>query len=114
MIQHIIEVNGAEFNWGKVMLLKFDKEWSYESRIDPGAPLLPRVGWGNEHIWVLDLQTGEGACFRADPRASIRHDLGQKHKVWVCPICEPFLEWLYRQALSHITKLPAIVNFTAD
>jgi hypothetical protein len=81
-------------NWGKFLLGVPDSEWEYESRIDPGGslPLLRKVGWTPEHLWVLDLQTGEGAFFL--PGGFAPADLN-KHQIWVCPLFEPFLEWVY-------------------
>jgi hypothetical protein len=81
-------------NWGKFLLGVPDEEWRYESRVDSAYswPLLGKVGWTIDHLWVLDLQTGEGAFFR--PGGSAHADL-DKHRVWVCPLFEPFLEWLY-------------------
>ena len=93
-------------NWGKFLLMRFDSEWEYKSMLDPG-PLLPRLGWARHHLWVLDLQTGEGAFFSPGGIASC--DL-QKHRVWVCPMYEPFLEWLYRQDLTDLDKLPGLVE----
>ena len=83
-------------NWGKFLVGVFDEEWAYESRVDPDrVPLLRACGWwGPERLWVLDLQTGEGAYF--GPGGSARADL-ERHAVWVCPLYEPFLEWLYER-----------------
>ena len=82
-------------NWGKFLVGVLDEEWARESRISPGQPLLRACGWwGPERLWVLDLQTGEGAYF--SPGGMARADL-EKHRIWVCPLYEPFLEWLYRQ-----------------
>lgn len=58
-------------------------------------------------MWVLDLQTGEGAFFR--PGGYAAADL-EKHRVWVCPLFEPFLEWLYRQDLTDLGQLPRLVE----
>lgn len=115
MITKIIEVTNNDQNWGKFMLLRPDTEWSVFSQIDPPEPLrgvrtlglLARLGWTPEHLWVLDLQTGEGANFRAGGLAAA--DLN-KHKIWVCPMFEPFLTWLYRQDLADLAKLPDLVN----
>ncbi len=98
----IIEVTGT-MNWGKFMLMRFDKEWETKSQIDEGQLLLRRLGWSTDHLWVLDLQTGEGAFFL--PGGFAKSDLN-KHKIWVCPMYEPFLEWLYGQDLTDISKLP--------
>ena len=48
-----------------------------------------------------------GAVFA--PGGSPSHDL-QKHRIWVCPMYEPFLNWLYKQDLTDLDKLPAMVN----
>jgi hypothetical protein len=83
-------------NWGKFMLLRFtEEEWQYRSKVG-GSPLLRARGWNTFHSWVCDLETGEGACFAFFPHAHAHSDL-QKHRVWVCPLFEPFLEWLYKQ-----------------
>lgn len=110
MILKFIEgTNG--FNWGKFLLMKFTAdEWSYISKID-GFPLLRSRGWGPEHIWVMDVQTGEGFCTAHGGLAVA--DL-QKHEVWVCPMFEPFLQWLYTQDVSDLTKLPAVVELEGE
>lgn len=68
-------------NWGKFLVGAFDEEWAYESRVDPErVPLLRACGWwGPERLWVLDLQTGEGAYF--NPGGFAKADL-DKHRVW--------------------------------
>jgi hypothetical protein len=111
MIVKMIEVTNNDLNWGKFMLLRPDTEWSRLPTMDPSSrtPLLRQIGWTPEHVWVLDLQTGEGACFR--PGGIARADL-LKHKIWCCPMYEPFLEWLYRQDLADITALPDMVNLS--
>jgi hypothetical protein len=94
-------------NWGKFGVGRFTRdEWSRKSRLAGGA-LLARCGWDGDHVWVLDLQTGEGIFVR--PSGSARSDLG-KHQVRVCPLFEPFLEWLYLQNLTDLTALPALVE----
>ena len=104
----IIEATNG-FNWGKFLLGRFDEqEASYRSVVsESGQPLLREIGWGASHLWVLDLQTGEGGCFRLGGLA--RADLN-KHKIWVCPMFEPFLEWLYEQPDTDFAKLPAVVE----
>lgn len=79
-------------NWGKFLVGVPDIEWVRGSEVCPGGALLNLCGWTAEHVWVLDLQTGEGAYFKLGGLASA--DLA-KHRVWVCPLFEPFLEWLY-------------------
>lgn len=113
----LIEVTNG-FNWGKFLVAGFDAdEWGYRSQIDTMAGstgvlplrLLPALGWSADHFWFLDLQTGEGAMFRHGGMA--RADL-DKHRVWVCPMAEPTLAWLYRQDLTDLDALPALVEFT--
>lgn len=112
----IIEVTNG-FNWGKFLIGEFDTEWGLKSEIplDPSIealnmPLLNQLGWARgQYFLVLDLQTGEGAIF--NPVGSARHDLNGKHKIWVCPMFEPFLLWLYEQPMD-LDKLPTVVNFT--
>lgn len=111
MIQKIIEVVGS-INWGKFLLMKFTEEWQMESKVSPGSPLLQQLGWSRNNIWVLDLQTGEGAFFRPGGLASA--DLNDKHQIWCCPMYEPFLNWLYKQDLADITKLPDVVRFSKE
>jgi len=97
MRTHIIEATNGEQNWGKFLLGQFTaEEWQRRSVVDTGSktPLLRAIGWGpdSDYTLVLDLQTGEGAVFRLGGHAGA--DLN-KHKVWVCPLFEPFLNWLY-------------------
>ena len=94
-------------NWGKFMVARFDEaEWARRSSVDTRLMLQAR-GWSPEHVLVLDLQTGEGAMFA--PHGFHRADL-QKHAVWVCPLFEPFLGWLYKQDLTDLEKLPLTVQ----
>jgi hypothetical protein len=101
--------NGSMANWGKFMVARFGpEEWARRSAIvEASWPLLRTVGWTGEHVLVVDLQTGEGAIFR--PGGSAHADL-EKHRVWVCPLFEPFLTWLYAQDLSDLDALPAHVD----
>ena len=92
----IVEATNEHFNWGKFLVGVPDTEWERKVEVDgdPGRGhdrLLARCGWSDRHIWVLDLQTGEGAYFLPTGMASA--DI-QKHAIWVCPLFEPFLEWL--------------------
>jgi hypothetical protein len=125
MITKIIEAtHGPDGNWGKFMLMRFDSEWAYQSQLPTrnlhpieaalfrASPLLSKVGWSHKHLIVFDLQTGEGAIFYPGGHAS--YDLNQKHKIWVCPMFEPFLNWLYKQDLSDLTALPSVVTFTHE
>jgi len=106
MITKIIEATNG-FNWGKFAVCRFTlDQWCKVSPISH-APLLSGLGWDPRFIWVLDLQTGEGAFFRPGGLASA--DLN-KHKIWVCPLYEPFLEWLYKQDLVELEFLPDVVE----
>jgi hypothetical protein len=86
-------------NWGKFLVGRMDdREWTWPSRLagsDDHRPVLrQRPLWSRHHLWVMDLETGEGALFR--PGYHPKADLN-KHRVWVCPMFEPFLTWLYQQ-----------------
>ena len=103
----IIEVTNNNRNWGKFMLMRFSQEeWAIQSAIGQGS-LLKNVGWNPTQVWVLDLQTCEGAAFVPHGLASA--DLN-KHKVWVCPMYEPFLNWLYEQDLTRLDALPSFLD----
>lgn len=96
-------------NHGKFMLGRFEQdEWTYQSAL-PGFPvrLLSGRGWDRHHLLFVDLQTGEGTML--SPGGSARSDL-EKHKVWVCPMAEPFLEWLYLQDTTDLDALPMLVE----
>lgn len=112
----IVEATNNQQNWGKFLIGIPDVEWDRRVVVtgDPGQGrdrLLARTGWTTRHMWVLDLQTGEGAFF--SPGGSATADL-QKHRIWVCPLFEPFLEWLYQQYVPHtpmwVDNLPDMVN----
>ena len=103
-------------NWGKFCLGRFTKEeWDRTACPPHGqwngsetkTSLLRQRGWSTDHILVLDIETGEGAFFR--PGGFAVADLN-KHKIWVCPMFEPFLGWLYQQDLSDLNKLPGLVE----
>lgn len=108
----LIEANGNGGNWGKFLVARFTNEWDHVSAIERESrglvlPLLCAVGWGKDALLVLDLQTGEGSIFR--PGGCAKADLN-KHKIWVCPLFEPFLTWLYRQDLTDIETLPRVIE----
>jgi hypothetical protein len=94
-------------NHGKFCVGRFDAaDWAVRSIFDKNASLIRLCGWPPNFVWVFDLQTGEAAYVR--PGGYARADL-QKHRVWVCPMFEPFLEWLYKQDLTDLSKLPSAV-----
>lgn len=112
MITKLIEATNTDaggINHGKFMVARFEPhEWSRRStqtlQTLPAMPLLWQCGWSPEHILVTDLQTGEGAIFRPGGLAS--YDLNVKHRIWVCPLYERFLTWLYKQDLADLSALP--------
>lgn len=91
--------DGPAANWGKFGVGRFtSEEWGRPARIPSAQDFYPSLlrdacGWARTMVWVLDLQTGEGAMFRPGGLPSADLD---KHRIWVCPMFEPFLEWLYR------------------
>lgn len=101
-----MEATNQNKNWGKFLIFRFDTEWEYKSSFT-GRSLLHEVGWNNMNIFVLDLQTGEGARFKPGGLATADLD---KHKIWCCPMYGPFLEWLYRQDLTDLSKLPDSID----
>lgn len=107
LIEATNEKDGEHFNWGKFCVAQFDaEELAIPSKID-GRYLITTRGWTADHLWVMDLQTGEGACFRLGGCAPA--DL-EKHAVWVCPLFQPFLAWLYQQDFTSVDELPDVVN----
>jgi hypothetical protein len=110
VITKFIEATNGPQNWGKFAVCRFEpEEWRRTSVVNPAdsRPMLGARGWTPRHVLVLDLQTGEGAIFR--PGGLARADL-QKHRIWVCPLFEPFLEWLYKQDLDDLDALPSHVD----
>lgn len=103
-----VEVTNGPQNWGKFLLMRFDVEREYQSVIDPPRRLLSAIGWNPRAVWVMDLQTCEGVAL--NPGGHAGADLN-KHKVWVCPMFEPFLTWLWEQPLPlDFAKIPAHVD----
>ncbi len=115
MRTHIIEATQAdsEVNWGKFMLGQFTGEWMRQSELPLpedmklDIPLLIQRGWGPHHFLILDLETGEGALFVKTP--DLRIQLDTKHKIWVCPLMGPFLDWLSEQTWTTVDQLPTFV-----
>lgn len=103
----IIEFASVEGNWGKFLIGRMDTEWEVPSNVDTDRPVMRFRGWSPKHLWVMDLETGEGALFM--PGGYARGDLN-KHRIWVCPLFEPFLTWLYQQDLADLSALPSAVQ----
>ena len=76
-----------------------NSEWAVPSLVATHEPmsLLGQRGWSVYDIIVFDLETCEGAAFNPTGLASA--DL-MKHRIWVCPMFEPFLKWLYKELKS--------------
>jgi hypothetical protein len=101
----------TDFNYGKFAVCQWeDDEWSRPS-VSEGIPMLIARGWDRHHYYVMDLQTGEGAWFRKAGLAS--YDL-DKHQIWVCPMFEPFLEWVYAQPNSDIETWPSTIHWSRE
>ncbi len=96
-------------NWGKFLVGEFDTEWAATSALDDRHPLLAGRGWARDHKLVVDLQTGEGAVFSVWQGGYAKADL-EKHEIWVCPMFEPFLAWLYEHADTPLGELDRIVE----
>jgi len=107
MRTHIIEATNGELNWGKFMVGVMDtQDWRrmpMTPGCDQGMPLLQARRWDVTDIWVMDLETREGAVFRlanGDPSGALN-----KHQIWVCPLFEPFVNWLFTQPHEQILML---------
>lgn len=109
MIEAVQDIHHPAHNHGKFLVGRMDsREWNHLSQVAPGSPpLLAQCGWGGNFLWVMDLQTGEGIYTR--PGGSAHADLA-KHNVWVCPLFEPFLEWLYKQDTTDINSLRSVIE----
>jgi hypothetical protein len=106
MRTHIIEATNGMLNWGKFILMIPDTEWERTAATpgcDSQTSLLAQRGWNRDKdIIVFDLQTCEGAAFSLGGSAS--RDL-EKHRIWVCPLFEPFLTWLYGEPRDKVMAL---------
>jgi len=58
----------------------------------------------------MDMQTLEGAAFRHGGHAKADLD---RHRIWVCPLFEPFLTWLYTQDAARLGELDQLVTLDA-
>jgi hypothetical protein len=122
VITHFIEASNG-FNHGKFMICRLERP---EMDIRSALP-------GYEHNWlwsgrkfkpgmtlVVDLQTGEGAAFEIGrgslpPAQEASYQLNEKHQIWVCPLYEPLLQWLWERIIStvKIENLPRYVELDA-
>lgn len=99
---------GGMSNHGKFLLGRFDSEYERRQMVGDETDRYPLLGprWSRSTLLVLDLETGEGALFT--PGGMPSADL-TKHRIWVCPMFEPFLCWLYTQDTSDLDALPDVV-----
>lgn len=112
MQTRIVEVTNNNLNWGKFLVGVLDVEWERKALIEgkpSDRPLLRILGWDFQFVWVLDLQTGEGAYFRVGIGSNAKADL-DNHRIWVCPMFEPFLIWLYANWKGKLELLPETLN----
>lgn len=112
MRTHIIEATNKNQNWGKFLLGVLDDEWDRFPETpgcNTGVPLLASLPRTRGQKWdrardvlIMDLQTREAAVFalEGDPRVEL-----ERHQVWVCPLFEPFLGWLYSQPVDRVLSL---------
>jgi hypothetical protein len=108
------------FNHGKFAVAFFDdEEWERRSALPSvhGGRLLSALGWGRSardlHMWVLDLQTGEGMYVPVEGSAD--YQLDGLHQIRVCPLFLPFLRWLYGQDLTRLAELSGtLVRLTEE
>jgi hypothetical protein len=120
MIAHYIEASNDGMNWGKFLLLRHEQDPGSALPGYEGEPLLTSSRKFNRvHTMVIDLQTGEGAAFALEGSALNAHVDLERHKIWVCPLYEPFLQWLYEQpgldmGRGDITALPRFVELDAS
>lgn len=102
-------------NWGRFMVCQFDIEDHMHHSEIAQMTTLAASGYGGlpdrSIVWVLDLVTREGGCFRigGSPKADL-----DKHKIWVCPLFEPFLGWLYENFSGDVLSLPDLVEVSAE
>lgn len=125
MICKIIEATDVgQFNHGKFMVRLFEHdEYNYMSRIAPEYLLRRFCNYPRATIWVDDLYTGEGCRFafpsyrikenREQRAAHVKESLN-RHRIWVCPMFEPFVTWLLGQDLSDLSCLPDVVDSLPD
>ncbi len=119
---HPVDEHGLGGNWGKFGVGRWTRQELAEKTQYPGCEgqrIASLHGWGGDHVWLFDLQTGESARFYLNnPRpVDVRSQL-RTHQIWVCPMFEPFMVWLW----NHVTvagldwwdTLPRTVELPAD
>lgn len=119
MIAHYVETYN-DFNHGKFVLLRHGPEDLRRRSALPGyetTHILVGRKWDADGTFIADLQTGEGCVFYLEcGSAAVQYTLNQKHKIWVCPMYEPFVCWLadthpeLARGGGDITALPSVVE----
>lgn len=118
---HPVDENGFGGNWGKFAVGRWTGPELGEKTKYPGCEgqnIASLRGWGGDHVWLFDLQTGEAARFHTNNPipVDVRHQL-KTHKIWVCPMFEPFMVWLWGHIRLHPDwwdTLPRTVELPAD
>ncbi len=101
---HPPDETGLGGNWGKFAVGRWDRNELGEPTTFPGCEgqkIVSLRGWGGDHIWVFDLQTGESARFHTNNPVPVDvPDQLRLHEIWVCPMFEPFMVELW----AHIRR----------
>ncbi len=106
-------------NWGKFLIGRYTDDELSEPASYPGCQgsgrLVSLRGAADNHFWLMDLATGEGARFDAD--LVEKWDLNKaidEHQIWVCILYEPLLTWLFthirNNGMSWWSLLPRHVD----
>lgn len=86
-------------NWGKFALGRYTGAELTEPTQFPGCEggrIVSLRGSGHHHLWIFDLATGEAVRFPiAHVQAFDAHHFLAEHRIWVCPLFEPFATWLF-------------------
>jgi hypothetical protein len=114
------------FNHGKFMVGRLTAEEAQATSNLPGLEgewLFHNSGgrrrFTPDRTLIVDLQTGEGCEFSLE-RHGLPHaeqaswELNDRHKIWVCPLFEPFVRWLAVWASEHenwtIGQIPNLID----
>jgi len=87
------------------------RDLAQDSKASPDdLAVLAQLAWDPRRIWVMDLDTRQGAAFQP---GGVAADDVREHGIRVGPLFVPFLGWLYDQDLSDIRALPRLVRLHA-
>lgn len=92
-------------NWGKFAVARWSTLEMREPTRFPGCEgqfITGLTGSPFDHIWLLDIQAGEGALFSINNPipVDVPHQLNEK-QIYICPMFEPFMTWLWEHIRSH-------------